>query len=270
MQSDKIYDSQQKIPFIDIFEVFSYRFLIMQMIRRDILTRYKRSVLGVAWTMLNPLGTMLVLTIVFSNIFNSTQNYPVYVLTGIMVWNYFSKGTNSAMNNMVWGGQLLRRIYLPPTAFSFSAIGTELINLGLSLIPLSLVLVILQFKVTWAVLFLPVSVLIISCFALGMALLLCRYAVFFPDVVEMYQIVLTAWMYLTPVIFPMDIFPEKYSFLLNLNPMTWMVQLFRAPIYDGRLPSLEELLIALAWGLGTLVVGWVLFIRKSDEYAYRV
>lgn len=270
MQSEKIYDSQKKIPFSDISEVFNYRFLIMQMIRRDILTRYKRSVLGVAWTMLNPLGTMLVLTIVFSHLFNNTQSYPVYVLTGIMVWNFFSKSTNAAMNNMVWGGQLLRRIYLPPTAFSFSAIGTELINLALSMMPLSVVLIIQQFKVSWTIVFLPISTLIIACFSLGLALLLCRYAVFFPDVVEMYQILLTAWMYLTPVIFPMDVFPEKYGLLLKLNPMTWMVQIFRAPIYEGRLPSLEELLVSLAWGLGTLVIGWLLFIRKSDEYAYRV
>lgn len=270
MESEMIYDSQKKIPFNDILEVYHYRFLIVQMVRRDILTRYKRSVLGVAWTMLNPLGTMLVLTIVFSTVFSSTQNYPVYVLTGIVVWNFFSKSTSSAMNNIVWGGTLLRRIYLPPSAFSISAIGTELVNMVLTLVPLALVLLVLHFPVTPAVLFLPVSMLINACFALGIALLLSRYAVFFPDVVEMYQIILTAWMYLTPIIFPVESFPKNLSFLLDLNPMTTMVNLFRMPIYNGVVPPIRMILTGLAWGLGTLALGWFLFIRKSDDYAYRV
>lgn len=270
MQTEKIYDSQRKIPFQDILEIFNYRFLIYQMVRRDILTRYKRSVLGVTWTMLNPLGTMLILTIVFSSIFSTTENYPVYVLTGIMAWNFFSKSTNAAMNNMVWGGTLLRRIYLPPTSFSISAIGTELINLLLSLVPLALLLIILKFQVSIALVFLPVSMLILACFSLGVALAISRYAVFFPDVVEMYQIVLTAWMYMTPVIFPMDIFPKKYFFILQINPLTSLVQLFRLPIYFGRFPTWEEFLPAAAWGIGMLVIGWIIFTRKSDEYAYRV
>jgi ABC-2 type transport system permease protein len=270
MRTETIYDSQRKIPFHDILEVYNYRFLIFQMIRRDILTRYKRSVLGVTWTMLNPLGTMVVLTIVFSSVFSATKNYPIYVLTGILAWNFFSKSTSAAMHNMVWGGSLLRRIYLPPTAFSVSAIGTELVNLVLSLVPLALMLIILRFQITLAILFLPISMLVLAAFSLGIALALARYAVFFPDVVEMYQIVLTAWMYISPIIFPVEMFPKRLLFLLNLNPMTSMVQLFRMPIYEGRIPTLEEFLVALAWSLGSLVIGWFLFVRKTDEYAYRV
>jgi len=269
-RSGQVYNSQEKIRLRNLIDLYNYRFLIVQMIRRDILTRYKRSVLGVAWTMLNPLGTMIILTIVFSNIFNNTTNYPVYVLTGIMAWNFFTKSTNAAMNNMVWGGQLLGRIFLPPTIFSFSAIGTELINLVLSIIPLSLVLIILQFKVNLAVLFLPISIFILSSFSLGLALLLSRYAIFFPDVSEMYQILLTAWMYMTPVIFPLEIFPEKYKIFLLINPMTWMVKIFRAPIYEGRIPNQDEIVIASAWGIAALIFGWILFNQKSDEYSYRV
>lgn len=240
------------------------------MIRRDILTRYKRSVLGVTWTMLNPLGTMIILTVVFSTIFSTTEDYPVYVLTGIIVWNFFSKSTTAAMNNIVWGGTLIRRIYLPPTTFSISAIGTELINLLLSIIPLGLVLLFLKFSITPAIVFLPISILIVACFSLGVALALSRYSIFFPDVLEMYQIILTAWMYLTPVIIPIEMFPQKLSLLLAINPMTSMVQLFRIPIYYGRIPSIEEIIIPSIWGVGTLLVGWLLFNSKSDEYSYRV
>lgn len=266
----QVYDSSKKIPFNDILEVIQYRFLIKQLIRRDVLTRYKRSLLGVAWTMLNPLGTMVILSIVFSNIFRSTENYAVYVLTGIIAWNFFSKSTNAAMGNMVWGGSLISRIYLPPTVFSISAIGTEVINLFLSLVPLVLVLLVLQFKLTIAVIFLPVSIVLLAAFSLGLALAVSRFAVFFPDVAEMYQIILTAWMYLTPIIIPYDMFPQQFIAFLNLNPMTWLVQLFRAPIYYGRFPTWEEFLISLAWALGMLLVGWLLFRSKRDDYAYRV
>ena len=126
--------------------------------------------------MLNPLGTMLVLSVVFSSIFSTTKDYPVYVLTGILAWNFFSKSTNAAMNNMVWGGTLLRRIYLPPTAFSVSAIGTEIVNLLLSLVPLALLMVFMHFNFSIAMIFLPVSILILACFSLGIALALSTFA----------------------------------------------------------------------------------------------
>jgi ABC-type polysaccharide/polyol phosphate export permease len=270
MQTEKIYDSTKKIPFQDIREIYNYRFLIVQMVRRDILTRYKRSFLGVAWTMLNPLGTMLVLSVVFSSIFSTTKDYPVYVLTGILAWNFFSKSTNAAMNNMVWGGTLLRRIYLPPTAFSVSAIGTEIVNLLLSLVPLTLLMVFMHFHFSIAMIFLPVSILILACFSLGIALALSTFAVYFPDVAEMYQIILTAWMYLSPVIIPLETFPKKFLYLMMANPLTSLIQLFRIPIYYERFPTLAEFLPAAGWGIGILIIGWFIFINKIDEYAYRV
>jgi len=138
----------------ELKELGKYRYLLGQLIRRDILTRYKRSVLGVAWTMLNPLGTMLILTFVFSNFFKSAvPHYPVYILSGLLVWNFFSQGTNAAISGLVWGGSLLKRIYIPSTVFGVSAIGTALVNLILSLVPLLLVMLIDKapfFESLWA------------------------------------------------------------------------------------------------------------------------
>jgi len=255
----------------ELKELGNYRYLLGQLIRRDILTRYKRSVLGVAWTMLNPLGTMLILTFVFSNFFKSAvPHYPVYILSGLLVWNFFSQGTNASISGLVWGGSLLKRIYIPSTVFGVSAIGTALVNLILSFVPLVIVMLIDGAPFYWSMLFLPISILLLTAFTLGLGLFISSIAVFFPDVAEMYQVLLTAWMYLTPIIYPEDLISAKWLPYYKINPMYWMVKMFRLPVFEGRLPNLQEFLPALAWAVGMLVVGWVYFTSKSEEYAYRV
>ena len=268
-----VYDSARlsSPALTELRELGNYRYLLGQLIRRDILTRYKRSFLGVAWTMLNPLGTMLVMTFVFSLLFKgSVQNYPVYVLSGLIGWNFFSQGTNAAMSGLVWGGSLMQRIYLPRTIFGVSAIGTALVNTLLSIVPLLLVILISGAKIYWTIAYLPVSILLLTGFSLGFGLILSALAVFFPDVSEMYQIILMAWMYLTPIIYPESIIPEQYLGIYRLNPLNSMIKLFRLPVYEGRIPTIQELLPALLWSVGTLIVGWIFFTSKSDEYAYRV
>lgn len=272
MNNSDYYDSSLRTSHAiqEVVEAYKFRYLLLQLVRRDILTRYKRSFLGVAWTMLNPLGTMVVLTIAFSHLFGSSPDYPVYVLSGLMAWNFFAKSTTSAMNSMVWGGSMMNRIYLPGTTFSLSAIGTETVNLLLSVIPLFLVILVTGSSFSVSLLFLPVSILIITCFSLGVALLLSTLAIYFPDVSEMYQIILMAWFYLTPIIYPITIFPDKYRPLLLLNPFTYMVQLFHIPIHEGRFPIFNELFPALLWGIGTLIIGWIFFTKRSNEFAYYV
>lgn len=271
--SKPVYDSAtyQVSAFSELKELGKYRYLLGQLIRRDILTRYKRSFLGVAWTMLNPLGTMLILTFVFSNFFKSDiAHYPVYILSGLLVWNFFSQGTNASISGLVWGGSLLKRIYIPCTIFGVSAIGTALVNLFISLVPLVIVMLVTGAQFSWSMLFLPVSILLLTAFTLGVGLFISSLAVFFPDVAEMYQVLLTAWMYLTPIIYPETMIPAKWLPYYQINPMYWMVKIFRLPIIDGRLPYWQEFLPALAWAVGMLIVGWVYFTSKSEEYAYRV
>jgi ABC-type polysaccharide/polyol phosphate export permease len=239
-----IYDSSRRGPRVidELREVIRYRNLIFQLVRRDILTRYKRSVLGIAWTMLNPLGMMVVLTVAFSQIFRfDVPIYPVYILSGLVVWNYFSQTTTAAIASFVWGGGLLKRIYIPRSTFVLSSVGTGLVNLLLALIPLLIIMLFTGSPVRWTILFLPVPILLLLLFALGLGLIISTAAIYFPDVAEMYQIILTAWMYLTPVIYPDSILPENARFWLQLlNPMFRLVQIFRLPLYDGRiLPGLS-------------------------------
>ncbi len=270
-----VYDSTRRgsVVLEELREIFNYRYLILQLVRRDILTRYKRSFLGVAWTMLNPLGMMLVWTIAFSQIFRvgDLPSYPAYVLNGLLAWTFFSQTTTASMVNLVWGGGLLNRIYIPRTSFAVAAIGTGLVNIALSMVPLIVVMFVTGLKVHWSILFAPISVLILAGFALGLGLLISTLAVYFPDIAEMYQIVLMAWMFLTPVMYPVTILPAAYrSYLTMLNPMYHMVMLFRIPIYFGRLPTATELLIPLGISIFFLSLGWLVFTLKSDEFSYRI
>jgi ABC-2 type transport system permease protein len=266
-----IYDSARRgnSALEELRGVFQYRDLIFQLVRRDIVARYKRSVFGVAWTMLQPLGMMVVLTVVFSQLFGQVDGYPAYILSGLIAWTFFSQTTSASMQQMVWGGALLNRIYMPRTSFSISAIGTGIVNLALSIIPLVVIVLVLRLPLTINILFLPISMLLLSAFALGVGLLLSTLAVSFPDVSEMYQIVLTAWMYLTPIIYPQEMIPEKYQFwMFSMNPMYYLVKLFRMPIYEGKIPDAQTLLVGTALSLITLFVGWIVFSRQADRFAY--
>lgn len=269
-----IYDSAVHTrPWLEeLSQVIHYRNLVFQMTRRDILTRYKRSMLGIAWTMITPLGTMLVLTIVFSRAFgNSDPSYAAYVLSGLMPWLFFAQSTNAAIVHLVWGGNLLNRIYIPRTSFAISAIGTALVNLLISLVPLALVSLIVGVPLRWTWLVLPVPILFLVMFALGLGLFISAVAVYFSDIAEMYQVGLTAWLYLSPVIWTENQIPKNFVvWVVRLNPMYHLIQLFRAPIYEGRVPEPLELLIGGAIASITLAIGWFFFTRNADEFAYRL
>jgi ABC-2 type transport system permease protein len=267
-----VYDSsERRFPALDeLLELLHYRYLVQQTVRRNIVVRYKRSALGIAWTMLNPLGTTLIMAIVFSKVFGGTSAYAAYVLSGLIAWTFFSQTTSDAMGNLIWGGDLLKRIYIPRTVFAVSSIGTGLVNLALSFVPLLVVMLTSGLPLKLPALFLPIPTLLLAMFSLGMGLLLSSIAIHFVDVAQMYQIILTAWMYLSPVIYTEEMLPQQYVWIVHLNPMYYLIKLFRTPIYDGRLPDLNELAISTAIALVTLVAGWIIFSHKADEFAYRV
>ena len=219
--------------------------------------------------MLNPLGMMIVLTLVFSFIFPSIQNYPIYVLSGLIAWNFFSQSTSSAMSQNTWGGDLRHRIYIPRTTFTLAAIGTGMVNLFLSILTLLLIMLITGEPIRISIFFLPIAMLILAAFSLGIGLLFSTISIYFPDFADMYQVALLAWMYLTPIIYPADILPKPFGFFLtSFNPMYYFVQIFRMPVYEGRFPSMEIFLFGTTIAAITLVVGWLVFTKKSDQFTY--
>ena len=267
-----IYDSSKhnNRPLFEIKEAWQYRDLVFFLVRRDITARYKRSVLGIAWTMLHPLGMMIVLSIVFSQVFRvSMEGYPAYVLSGLIAWTFFSQTSANSINVLVWGGNLFQRIYVPRSTFAISTIMTGIVNLFLSIVPLIVVMLVIKVPIHLTILLAPIGMLLLAMFSLGVGLLLSTIGIYFADVVEMYAILLTAWMYLTPIIYPQSMLPENVSKWIQLNPMVHLVQFFRDLVMYGKIPSIENWLLCFGISIGMFLIGWLIFTVKSDEFAYR-
>lgn len=272
-QTSLIYDTDTLKPpaLNELLELWRYRDLLQLLVTNRIKTRYKRSVLGVVWTLLNPLLNTLVLTIAFSQIFRfNVPNYAIYILSGLLFWNFFSQSTNDAMDTLVWGSSLIKRIYVPRTIFAVAVVGNGLINYLLSLIPLGLIMLVMHHPFTISLLALPIAILELAMFTLGLGLLISTVAVFFVDFVYIFNVLLSVWFYLTPIIYPINIIPQRFLPLIRLNPLLHLLELFHTIIYNAKSPDLSLWVLTLAISLFTLLAGWFIFTRKVDEFAYRI
>ena len=266
-----IYDTAKhhNLAIYELVQAWRYRDLIWQLIIRDVTARYKRSVLGIAWTMLNPLGTMVVMTIVFSQLFNRIEGYSAFLLSGLVIWNFFSQASSTGINNLVRGGPMFTRIYVPRAAFAISSVGTGLVNLIFTLIVLFGVMLVVGVPITWTSFLSIVPILLTALFALGMSLIISSAGIYFDDVVQMYGILLTAWMYFTPIIYQIDILPNLAARLIFFNPMYHMVEMMRKTTYAGELFTWTELGWGVLFSIVPLVIGWLIFTSVSEQLAYR-
>lgn len=268
-----VYDSAARPPPVieELVDLYRYRDLLVELVVTNLKSRYKRSFLGVGWTLLNPIITMMVTTVAFSTVFqHSVRAYPVYVLSGLVLWGFFAQATQVAMHGIVYkGGSVAKRVYLPRAIFPVSAVGTGVVNLLLGLLPLSVIYAFSGAEVTPALLFLPVAMLIVAVFVLGAALCLATIAVFFNDILEIWQAAVGALFFVTPVLYPASAIPGRHGWVLRVNPITYLLETFRAPILTGQLAPARTILISVASALVALGVGWWLFTRNADELVTR-
>lgn len=253
-------------------EIFRYRDLVWSLVGRDLKVRYRRSALGFLWTMLQPLLTMLVLSMVFSTIFRfgEIEAYWVYALAGILFWNFFSQTITTSMNSLQANAGLIKKLPVPKEVFPVATMLSGVVNLCLALIPLFVLLLISGRPIEPSLLFVPVAIVIAATFTLGAGLLLSPLAVFFSDVIEMVTVVLTLLMYLTPVFYPLSIVPPRFLPLVKYNPVRSVLEVFRDPIYYGKIPPLTHLSVAILAALLALVVGIWAFRRSSDRIPFYV
>ena len=249
--------------------LWKYRGLVHELVVRDIKVRYKRSVLGIAWTMLAPLLNMVALTLVFSTILKQQiANYPVFFMTGAIFWAFFSQTTSTAASQTQDSNEIAKRIYIPRSVFVASAIGVGLVNLALSIVPLLIILMVTHFPIYTTWFFLPVAVAIETLFAAGVGLWLFTFASRFSDVREMYVVIVQTWFFLTPIVYHPAIVPPKFRFALWLNPVYYLVQTFRKPVYDGVLPSVALVAVSSALSLAVFVSGWIYFAKRTERFAF--
>lgn len=241
--------------------------LLYQLVHRDLTVRYKRSFLGFFWTMLHPLLLMLIFVAVFSGLFRfKTPHYETYFLSGYVAWNFFSQTTVNAMAAVAWNGPLMKRVRVPVSIFTLSTTLSGLVNLGLSLIVLIVIMLVVGTPLHWTLLFLPVSLLLLGIFTLGVSLALTSVTIFFGDIGQMVTAGLPALMYLTPIIYPLAVVPEKYRWLIQLNPMYYVVEIVRLPIYNGLIPSWHLVGFTTLLSFTSLSVGWMIFRHMAPRF----
>lgn len=252
-----------------INEILEYQDLLWNLVKRDLVVRYKRSVLGLFWSFLNPIINTVVYTIVFSTIFRfDAEDFIIYFLSGYLAWNFFSQSTALASRCILDNVGLFKKVYIPKAVFVLSIIGSGLINLGFTMLPLVILMLITGKGITVALWFFPVALLFVTAFTLGVSFFLAATTVYFDDIGEMYRMILMPWMFLTPIVYPVSIIPEQYMPVVRANPCYAMVECIRAPIYYGTLPDAYFIIYAAVISVAALAVGWIVFEKLSDGFVY--
>lgn len=244
-----------------------YRFLLKQLVSRDFKAKYKRSVLGMAWSFLNPLLTMAVQYVVFSTLFKSdTPNYPVYLLSGIVFFNFFSEAVSVGMTSITGNASLIKKVYMPKYIYPFSKLFSSLINFGLALIPLFLVMLVTGTAIRPSVLLLLYDIFCLLCFVMGMILLLSTAMTFFQDTQFLWGVISMLWMYLTPLFYPESIIPQSLLTLYHMNPMYQYITFARICIIDGVSPEPMAYLWCLLSSVLVLLLGIWTFKKQQDKF----
>jgi len=255
--------------FKEIKELYAYRELLRNLVSRDIKKRYKRSALGFLWVMLDPLLMMLIFYIIFSGFFGKTvHNYTAYVIAGITLWQLFAQGTKVASLAFLLNRNLINKLYLPKSIFPVSVVASSVVHFIFSLVPLFLLIIFSGTNLSSNIVFIPVIVLIIFIFSLGIALTISTLAVFFHDIVYIYEVILLGWMYLSAIFYPVSILPKKFQIIMSLNPLYHYISLFRGCLYDKTLLTTEHVVFGLIFALFSFTLGWSIYYKNKDKIIF--
>ena len=250
--------------------------LLKNLVTRDLKIKYRRSVLGIAWSVLNPLLTMLVLTAVFSKMLRIQVDgdFATYYIVGASLWNFFAEATSTSMTAVLGSASLIKKVYIPKYLFPIEKCLFSLVNFAFGLIAVFLVIILRHNYVpafpSFSVFLAPLAVFYCFLFICGMSLLLSALTVFFRDIIHLYGVVLTMWMYMTPVFYQLNLVEGSdpiFVFIRNIircNPMYHYITYFRDVIIYGTIPSLKENLVCLGFGIVFFMIGWLVF-RKTER-----
>ncbi len=250
-----------------------YSFLLQQLVSRDFKVKYKRSVLGIVWSLLYPVLMMIVMAIIFSNFFKFSTpgvNYLVYLLTGLVMFNYFSEASNLAMSSVVANFGLINKVYIPKYIFPLSKCLFIGINFLLTLIPLYIVILVTGTGINIYHLLLPYAFICLFMFTLGMGFILSTISVFLRDMFYIYGIVITIWTYLTPIMYDITIISPEIQLLLKCNPIYHYINFARRIILYNEMPSAFTFAICAITSIVTLIIGIVVFKKNQDKFIYYV
>lgn len=246
-------------------EYRQYLFAVRQLVSREVKRKYARSYLGIVWSVLNPLMSMAVLSMIFSTIFKrSIENFPIYYLTGSIFWNLFSDATNSAMTALVDNKAMLMKVKLSKQTFVLARMLTSLTNFGYTCVAYVFMLLIFRIRPNPYMLLFPVVVLFIMFFSAGIGFMLSIFYVFFGDIKYLYSVLLTLWMYMSAVFYPVDRLSDAMQWIIRKNPVYNYIEFARDIVLYGIMPEPVLWLKIIGWGCISFTAGYLLFKKKEN------
>ena len=254
------------------FKTFkNYSFLLTELIKRDISGKYKDSTLGLFWSFLNPLLSMIVLTIVFSTFFGRTiENFPVYLLSGKLVFDLFANATTGAMDSIKGNSEIIKKIYVPKYMFAVGIVCSEFINFLISLVVLIAVMIVTGAPFYMSLLYSPIPLFFLLVLTMGVGLILATLTTFFTDIKYLYGVLIMLLSFMTPLFYPIEIIPEQFLFFFKINPLYAAVSSFRDIVLYGAFPQTKFLLYLIITSIFALVLGIYLFYRYQDEFVINI
>lgn len=257
-------------------EVEKDRFILKQLVTKDFKIKYRRSFLGVAWSVLNPLLMMIVMAVVFSTIFAQGRNgavspelYPLYLIVGNVTFSVMSESTNQALMSIIWASSLLKKVKVHRWVFPVQKVLFSLVNFGFSLIAVAIVMIWFHIVPTWHLILLPVCLFLLMLFCMGLGMMLSALTVFFRDIMHLWSVVITAWTYLTPIFWTTDIIgqmPHVVRIIMYANPMYNYIQFMRDIFLFQTTPTFFTVGMCVAWAVVALVLGYVVFHKSEHKF----
>lgn len=254
-----------------IAEIYASRNVLWQLIAQQLILRYRRTVLGYLWTLVNPLLMMSVMAIVFSTLFKADLKiFAIFLFAGMIPWNFFSSVVTQSGTAFINNEGLIKKIYLPKAIFPLSIAFALLIDSLLSFVALFLIILVIGGTFSWSLLFLPVSFALLFLFALGFGLFMSIATVFFRDLQHVILIAMQGLFFLTPILYKHDALAGNVGWLVGLNPVTPFIALFRAPLIDATLPSGSVLIQSATIAFGTIAIGLFVFLQQEKKIVFRL
>lgn len=254
--------------YMTYFRTFKkYYYLLTILVKRDIKKKYKGSFLGILWSLFNPLLNMVVLTVVFSTLFHdSIKNFPVYILTGNLLFGFFSSSTTASMTSIIASSHLINKVYIPKYIFTISKIISDFIFFVISLIDLIIIMTATKATITMNIIYAPIYLLLLFLFSCGISLVLATVTVFFRDMEHLYGVLTTVLLYASAIFYPVTIIPDKFQFIVRLNPVFYLIKGFRQVVYGGSTIDSNNLLICTAIAIISIVIGVLVFEKNQDKF----
>lgn len=245
-----------------------YQDLLFELVKRDIKLKYRRSVLGYVWSVLNPLLIMVVMTVVFSAMFKKNIiNYPIYLLTGRVLFEFMRSSTQNGLKSVTNNAQLLKKTYIPKYIFTLSKVTSTMVDTVFSLGAFFIVMIATSSAFHWTMFYLPVIIIQTYIFSLGLAFLLAALEVFFRDIEYIYHAFVIAWTYMTPIFYPIENLPNLLQAVIRgFNPMYCYIAAFRDITLAGKLPGPGITLRGWVWAFASLLLGLYVFQKKKDQF----